>query len=262
MSRREIVKVQFHTTEIRKNVANGYFCITDAVQAQGRNVHDYLRLDSTNEYLTALNADTAIPLTARNQGFQGLVCIFQGGNDHDFQGTWIHPEVLVDFLSWCNVDFRIWANRTLVQVINHGYYHTEEHKKILRDNYRILKPLLASIVADSTKHHKDFVLLAQRINLFLSQIDDSKTLKQYKEKISELQEFLKYDEYIHAQFLTSDECWLDYKLRLEMETMLTPLSHLLTDLCFPNGTNWSYAPSDRTLAGLDFDSSTLETRQQ
>lgn len=83
---------------------DGMVNLTDMAKSQGKRVGNYLRLDSTKEYVKALSADTQIRATA-------LIQVFQGGNG--IQGTWAHPEIAIDFASWCNVQFRIWANRTL-----------------------------------------------------------------------------------------------------------------------------------------------------
>lgn len=87
---------------------DGYTCLTDMAKAVGKQVNDYLRLSSTNEYLQALGLETQIPVSS-------LIRIVQGKGK--VQGTWAHPEVAIDFASWCNVNFRIWANRTLRGVI-------------------------------------------------------------------------------------------------------------------------------------------------
>lgn len=85
---------------------NGYVSLTDMATASGKKVNDYLRLDSTVEYLEALSTDTGFPVSS-------LVKVSKGGNVE--QGTWAHPEIAIDFATWCNVYFRIWANRTLQQ---------------------------------------------------------------------------------------------------------------------------------------------------
>ena len=85
---------------------NGYVSLTDMAVASGKKVNDYLRLDSTVEYLEALSTDTGFPVSS-------LVKVSKGGNAE--QGTWAHPEIAIDFATWCNVHFRIWANRTLQQ---------------------------------------------------------------------------------------------------------------------------------------------------
>jgi hypothetical protein len=81
-----------------------YVSLTDMAKAAGKQVGHYLRLDSTNEYLEALSTEIQI-------GRSSLVKAFKGGSGK--QGTWAHPEVAIDFAQWCNVSFRIWANRTL-----------------------------------------------------------------------------------------------------------------------------------------------------
>ena len=87
---------------------DGYTCLTDMAKAAGKLVADYLKIDSTQAYLQALSTDMNIPLSS-------LVKVSKGGNGK--QGTWAHPDVAIDFAQWCNVNFKIWANRTLRGVI-------------------------------------------------------------------------------------------------------------------------------------------------
>jgi len=88
--------------------SDGYTCLTDMAKAAGKLVGHYLELDSTKNYLDALSTDIGIPILS-------LVKVFKGGSGK--QGTWAHPEVAIDFAAWCNVSFKIWANRTLRGVI-------------------------------------------------------------------------------------------------------------------------------------------------
>jgi hypothetical protein len=88
--------------------SDGYVCLTDMAKASGKQVNDYLRLDSTKAYLEGLSMETGIPVSS-------LIRIVKGKNKA--QGTWAHPEIAIDFAQWCNVSFRIWANRTLRGVI-------------------------------------------------------------------------------------------------------------------------------------------------
>jgi len=70
----------------------------------------YAALDTTKAYWEALSADIGIPIS-------GLVLSIKGGNTKQIQGTWVHPEIAIDLAQWVSVEFRIWANRTLKQVI-------------------------------------------------------------------------------------------------------------------------------------------------
>lgn len=88
--------------------ADGYVCLTDMAKASGKATHDYLRLDSTKAYLEGLSDETGFPVSSLIRTIKG-----KGKN----QGTWAHPEIAIDFAQWCNVPFRIWANRTLRNVI-------------------------------------------------------------------------------------------------------------------------------------------------
>jgi len=90
--------------------SDGYVCLTDMAKAVDKQVNDYLRLASTKEYLNELSTDTVIPVSA-------LVKVFKGGSGK--QGTWAHPEVAIDFAQWCSPKFKVWANRTLRNVIAH-----------------------------------------------------------------------------------------------------------------------------------------------
>lgn len=109
-----IIKHQFQDHAIFQRSKDSYVNLTQMCGAGDKLVADYLRLDSTNEYLTALSAVTGIPITSESKAL-GLVQIKQGGNQQ--QGTWAHPEVAIDCAQWVNVNLRIWANRTLVQII-------------------------------------------------------------------------------------------------------------------------------------------------
>ncbi|QFS50839.1 KilA-N domain-containing protein [Nostoc sphaeroides] len=63
---------------------------------------------NTKAYWTALSNDIGIPMSS-------LVIEVDGYGSS--QGTWIHPEIAVDLAQWVSVEFRIWANRTLMKVM-------------------------------------------------------------------------------------------------------------------------------------------------
>ena len=86
-----------------------YTSLTDMARACGKFVADYLRLDSTTEYLQELSRSMGLTTDQ-------LIRIKRDGKNNE-RGTWAHPEVAIDFAQWCNVSFRIWANRTLRGVI-------------------------------------------------------------------------------------------------------------------------------------------------
>lgn len=110
------LKHEYKGAIISQREKDSYVNLSQMCGVGDKLVADYLRLESTNEYLTALSANMGIPIKSQGKTL-GLVEVKKGGNQ--IPGTWAHPEVAIDCAQWVNVDLRIWANRTLVQVIKH-----------------------------------------------------------------------------------------------------------------------------------------------
>ncbi len=110
----QIISHDYNGSTISQRDKDGYVNLTQLCTAGGKLVADYLRLDSTSEYLSALSVDMGIPITSKGKAL-GLVQVKQGGNQQ--QGTWAVPEVAMDCARWVSVDLRIWANRTLVEIV-------------------------------------------------------------------------------------------------------------------------------------------------
>lgn len=90
------------------SIPKGYVNATQMAKANKKLLADYIRLKSTTEYLQALSHDMGIPISS-------LVIEISGRANS--QGTWIHPEIAIDLARWVSVEFRIWANRTLMKVM-------------------------------------------------------------------------------------------------------------------------------------------------
>jgi hypothetical protein len=105
----DIVKHNWNGAEIRQRSTDGFVNLTDMCKAERRRVHDYLRLPQTEAYISALSNDTGIlreNLVVKKEG--------KGG------GTYAHPEIAIDCAQWVSMSFRIWAARTLRDVIANG----------------------------------------------------------------------------------------------------------------------------------------------
>lgn len=68
----------------------------------------YKERKSTKAYWTALSNDIGIPISS-------LIIEIDGYGSS--QGTWVHPEIAIDLAQWVSVEFRLWANRTLMKVM-------------------------------------------------------------------------------------------------------------------------------------------------
>ncbi|RCJ19304.1 hypothetical protein A6770_32125 [Nostoc minutum NIES-26] len=68
----------------------------------------YKERKSTKAYWTALSNDIGMPISS-------LIIEINGYGSS--QGTWVHPEIAIDLAQWVSVEFRLWANRTLMKVM-------------------------------------------------------------------------------------------------------------------------------------------------
>jgi KilA-N domain len=106
----QITQVAVDTRIASFDIPANYVNATQMCKACGKQFNDYSRLETTKAYWNGLSAETGIPVS-------GLVISIKGGNDKQVQGTWVNPEIAIDLAQWVSVEFRIWANRTLRQVI-------------------------------------------------------------------------------------------------------------------------------------------------
>jgi hypothetical protein len=83
--------------------------LTDMAKANGKLTADYMRLNSTTEFLAELESIMGFPIMVSNVG-----------GKPETTGTWAIDEVAIDFAQWCNVKFRIWVNRQIKTLLTDG----------------------------------------------------------------------------------------------------------------------------------------------
>lgn len=69
-----------------------------------------LSLPSTNQLISAITRKSGI---AENQ----LFMTERGGLN---PGTWMHEDIALDFAQWLSVDFRLWCNDRIKELLKHG----------------------------------------------------------------------------------------------------------------------------------------------
>ena len=79
---------------------DGYFNMTKAAQAFGKDVHEFMRLPSTQDYLEALSSTGKIPDLEK-------IVVVPGNRYVPSRGTWGHPKLAVFFARWLNVRFSV-----------------------------------------------------------------------------------------------------------------------------------------------------------
>jgi hypothetical protein len=107
---KDIIKHSYNGAIVSQE-PDGYVSLTDMAKASGKKVNDYLRLGSSKAYIEGLSGSTGIPADK-------LIRVNESSGRNENRGTWAHPEIAIDFAQWCNVPFRIWANRVLRGVIS------------------------------------------------------------------------------------------------------------------------------------------------
>ena len=83
---------------------------TEMAKPFGKQPSDWLRLKSTEEFLTALASVRGIPRT-------DMLLKIQGGG---IQGTWMHEDVALEFARWLSPAFAIWCNDRIKELLKNG----------------------------------------------------------------------------------------------------------------------------------------------
>lgn len=105
------VKYSYNGTEITfLSGENVMINATEMAKPFGKEPFDYLRLPSTVQLVSAIARKSRI---AENQ----LVKTIRGGFT---PGTWLHEDIALDFAQWLSVDFKLWCNDRVKELLRHG----------------------------------------------------------------------------------------------------------------------------------------------
>lgn len=83
---------------------------TEMARPFNKTPKDYLRTQSSQDFIDALSKRQNCLLT-------DLVQVMKGGNN---AGTWLHEDIALDFAQWLNIDFKLWCNDRLKELLKHG----------------------------------------------------------------------------------------------------------------------------------------------
>ena len=112
----------YNNKQIRQRITDGYFSATDMCQSVDKNIHDFIRLKSTENYMEALSKTLSIPKTQ-------LIYTRKGNySDRKGQGTWIHSQVTTILGMWMSPEFTVkvgmWIEEwKLYRIKNSEDYH-------------------------------------------------------------------------------------------------------------------------------------------
>ncbi len=100
---KELITSQYNGVDCHFN-DDGWFNATVAATRYNKSVHDWVRLPDTQKYLDALSRKYGkIPYLKTKRGNNG--------------GTWLHPKLAVRFTQWLDIDFSIWCDEQIDQLL-------------------------------------------------------------------------------------------------------------------------------------------------
>ena len=97
----------------RNSAGVTYINATEMAKPFGKFAWKWLELPSTIEFLKALSENRSL---AKNQ----LVISVKGGNDPSKRGNWFHEDVALEYAQWLSVDFKLWCNDRIKELLTVG----------------------------------------------------------------------------------------------------------------------------------------------
>lgn len=135
------------TFDVTQRTKDGFFNATSLAKQwnktnnQRKEVTDFLRLNSTKEYIQAIENETDILNTGNP--------VFKTGRGKYSGGTWMHPYLFIDFAMWLNPTFKL-------QVIKFVYDEMIKFRNLAGDSYKELCSAVSKLVP------KEFIATAMR----------------------------------------------------------------------------------------------------
>lgn len=159
MSKYEIVTinnklVSIDLSELIKK-ENIFFNATQIAKQFGRLPADYLRLDATKEYISAVSSQYGI-------SHSELISVTNGGK---YKGTWLHQKLAIDFARWCSPEFAVQLDAWIISKLQN-----EKQRKHERELARLEYPDMTDAIKDNLMTGRDsdqwqYVIEADMINL-------------------------------------------------------------------------------------------------
>lgn len=113
---------------------------TQMAKPFGKRPIDYLRLPSTNELLSAIVRKSHI---SENQ-----LVISKQGSAENGGGTWMHEDVALDFAQWLSVDFRLWCNDRIKELMTTGVATISNDDEAIAYAMQVLNKRLEQVKAE------------------------------------------------------------------------------------------------------------------
>ena len=103
-----IIPFDYEGHAVRFN-ADGWLHATEIAERFGKEPAQWLRLDSTKEYIERLSER----MEKSNVGKSHITLVKTRRGNTSTSGTWLHPKLAVKFARWLSVDFEIWCDEQI-----------------------------------------------------------------------------------------------------------------------------------------------------
>lgn len=114
--------------------SDGWFSATEAAEKYGKRPVDWLKQGQTKKYLAALMSPDKVSENhfIRTRKGKGTA------------GTWFHPALSVTFARWLSVDFSIWCDKQIREIISgtHAHYDWERARHEASATFKVMNKVL------------------------------------------------------------------------------------------------------------------------
>lgn len=99
---------------------DGWFNASSVAKKFGKQPSDWLRLDVTKEYIQELLLELSNTGNPRlDHQFIDIVQVKRGKPENG-GGTWLHPELSVEFARWCSIKFSRWCDKQIKEILTNN----------------------------------------------------------------------------------------------------------------------------------------------
>lgn len=106
-----LVSETYNGSPVSFRAADGWVNATQMARPFGKRPNDFLALASTRVFIGALESDTGVS----GNTFETVRGAHADGRP---QGTWMHPDLALEFARWLSPEFAIWTNRVIRKVLS------------------------------------------------------------------------------------------------------------------------------------------------
>jgi hypothetical protein len=130
----KIITRQFEENQIEFDIeGEGFVNATEMAKATGKQISDFFRLSSSEEYIKELESAMGIP---RAQLYYVSMGNYSDGRP---QGTWVHRKLAIRIAQWCSPKFAVWVDSIIESLFlgKQQFTKQDELSNIIEDRLKI-----------------------------------------------------------------------------------------------------------------------------